>query len=66
MRRVNRSAILSGVSLRASKQEERIINAIDNHTRKERREQTPASEPNYYPTMTWDTKSRQAVRSWSL
>ena len=56
MRRVQRSSILSNVSLRASKQEERIINAIDNHNRKERREQTPASEP----------KSRQAVHSWSL
>ena len=66
MRRVQRSSILSNVSLRASKQEERIINAIDNHTRKERREQAPASEPNYYPTMTWNTKSRQAVHSWSL
>ena len=67
MRRVNRSAILSGVSLRASKQEERIINAIDNHTKSQRREQAPAiSEPNYHTTLTWGTKSRQVTRSWTF
>ena len=67
MRRVNRSAILSNVSRKATQYENSIITAIDNRNRKERRDQAPAiSEPNYYPTMTWDTKSRQTVRSWSL
>ena len=66
MRRVKRSSILSNVSLKAERYENSLINCIDNRNKKERREQTPASEPNYYPTMTWDTKSRQVTRSWSF
>lgn len=66
MRRVNRSAILSNVSLKAERYENSLINCIDNHDRKERREQAPTSEPNYYHTLQWDTKSRQVTRSWSF
>jgi len=67
MRRIQRSAILSMVSLKASRYENEVINHIDRHAQKERRDQAPAvCEPNYYPEMKWDTKSRQINRSWSF
>lgn len=69
MRRVNRSAILSGVSLKASNYEDRVVNAIDNRTRSERRDQAVA-KPTYYErthcNVVWDERSKQVTRSWSF
>jgi hypothetical protein len=66
MKRVQRSAILSSVSRKASQYENYVVNTIDNHARSERREQAPVKEPNYYPKMEWDAKSRQITRSWTF
>jgi hypothetical protein len=69
MRRVNRSAILSNVSLKASRYENEVINHIDRHAQKERRDQVPAREPKspvVHTILVWDPQSRQVTRSWSF
>jgi len=66
MKRVQRSAILSSISRKASQYENYVVNTIDNHARSEKREQVQIQEPNYYPELKWDTKSRQVTKSWSF
>ena len=69
MRRVQRSSILSNVSLKASKLENNLINAIDNRSKAERREQQAPrkiSELNYHTTLVWNAKPKQTVHSWTF